>query len=90
MELQCNTSELNDGLATTILGDSVYIKQVDNVVSGAAWGGEIIVRSTVDWETDGTASLVWAGFSRAVGQVDASAANLLVTGDWTFSLSPDR
>ena len=88
INLQCSTTELDDPLATTILGEVVTVKQVDNVVSGPAWGGEILVSSTADWETDGSASLVWATFARSVGEVQASAANLQLTGDWTFTLSP--
>lgn len=80
LHLSCDVTSIGVELAVTILGDTLYVDERDNVPNDGLWGGEVEVSSSDGWTTDGEASLVWQDWNTVKGSVSASARNLALEG----------
>lgn len=85
LSMTCAVSEAGDALAVTVLGNQLSIEEVDNFVEQDVFGGDFDVSSDTDWETKGTGSLIWVSWESVRGQISASASNLQLSGNWSFT-----
>jgi hypothetical protein len=74
------TSDPEDARMVLLLGDTMEIHEVDNIVVESAFSGAVRVSSSAGWDADGSGTLTWAGFSVTTLTFTLNTRSLDVSG----------
>ena len=69
-----------DDQAVLLVGDTLWVEEVENVASGGTWTGSVIATSSDGWDTTGTGELSWTSFQRTALGVRIDAFSLRMSG----------
>ena len=58
------TSNQDDAMMVLLLGDRMEVHEIENIVVETAFSGSMRVSSTDGWDSNGSATLKWADFSK--------------------------
>ncbi len=74
------TADPTDAKMVQLLGDTMTIRQLENVVPADQWAGDVEVSSTNDWDARGSGTLRWSAFTATNLSVTLNTTSLRLSG----------